>query len=373
LANSGHSTSLTWQDVVDKLPEVKTWDDWGKIFLDVPTWAPLVEEICRRARLPCHTILAGYPGSNAVFVVNRQQPSQRAVVKIYAPFCHKDYAFEHEIHVLLERTPALGAPRLIAHGQLTTHGRPAVPGQVTATGRRAAHGRRAFRRIRDSRPAWPYVVLSFVPGEPIREVRDDIDDSSLLNIAEELGRRLRHLHAIPLSTLSALDVTRAGWQRYTQQQIVRATAELRRESALPDRVINRVPAFVNTVLAEQGTPELVLVSGDVTEDHVMLQRCGNTWAISGLIDFADARVAPREYEWVALWFSALDRNTSSLEAFMKGYDPTQVMDEAFLRQAMAYTFLHEFGALIISVVLSPKKAQKLENIRDLQAELWQPM
>ncbi len=103
----------------------------------------------------------------------------------------------------------------------------------------------------------------------------------------------------------------------------------------------------------------------------MLQRCGNTWTISGLIDFADARVAPREYEWVALWFSALDRNTSSLEAFMKGYDPTHELDKAFLRQAMAYTFLHEFGALIISEMLSPIEAPKLENIHDLQTDLFQ--
>lgn len=340
MAKSEYSTALTWQDAADKLPEVKTWDDWGKIFLDAPTWAPLVKEICRRAELPCHTITAGYPGSNAVFVVNRQQPQQRAAVKIYAPFCHEDYAFEHEIHVLLERMPELGAPRLIAHG------------------------------ILESSSAWPYVVLSFVPGEPIREVRDDIDDRSLLNIAEELGRRLRYLHAVPLSTLSSLDVTRAGWQRYTQQQIARTTAALRRETALPDRVINRVPEFVNTVLAEQGTPELVLVSGDVTQDHVMLQRRGDVWAVSGLIDFADARVAPREYEWVALWFSALDRDLSSLEAFMRGYDPTQILDEAFLRQGMAYTFLHEFGALIIAEVVSPKMARKIESIRDLQTELW---
>ena len=341
MANSGHSTSLAWQDAVDKLPEVKTWDDWGKIFLDVPTWAPLVKEICRRAGLPCHTIIAGYPGTNAVFVVNREQPSQRAVVKIYAPFCHEDYAFEREIHLLLERVPELGAPLLIAQG------------------------------ILESSSAWPYIVLSFIPGEPIREVRDDIDDRGLLSIAEELGRRLRHLHAIPLRTLSGLDVTRAGWQRYTQQQIVRATAALRRETAMPDRVINRVPAFVNTVLAEQGTPRLVLVSGDVTEDHVMLQHHGDVWAISGLIDFADARAAPREYEWVALWFGALDRQASSLEAFMDGYDPTQMLDETFLRQAMAYTFLHEFGALIISEVLSPKETRRLGSIRDLQAELWQ--
>ncbi|MCJ7549030.1 MAG: hypothetical protein MUQ30_05050, partial [Anaerolineae bacterium] len=57
-------------------------------------------------------------------------------------------------------------------------------------------------------------------------------------------------------------------------------------------------------------------------------------------------------------------------AFVSSYDPTQMLDEAFLRQAMAYTFLHEFGAPIISDVLPPRKARQLESIRDLQAELW---
>lgn len=89
-----------------------------------------------------------------------------------------------------------------------------------------------------------------------------------------------------------------------------------------------------------------------------------------MIDFADARVAPREYEWPALWFSALDCDLSSLGAFMAAYDPTERLNADFRRLAMAYTLLHEFGPEIIAEVLSARQAAALDSMRDLQSALW---
>jgi len=331
---------ISWQDAIDKLPEVRTWDDWGEIFLDVPTWAPLVREICRRAGIPCDTIVAGYPGSNAVFIVNRKTVQTRAVVKIYAPLCREDYDFEREIHLLLEPRPALGAPRLLAHGRL------------------------------EAASVWPYVVLAYIPGEPIREVRDRLSDDDVTRIARGLGHRIRVLHTIQPASLHSLDVTRQGWDRYVASSSARCTAQLRRRTKLPQSVISKLPAFIADVLAEQPDPELVLVSGDITEDHVMLEQTAEGWCISGVIDFADARVAPREYEWPALWFSALDCDYAALETLMAAYDPSQALDRAFQRRAMAYTLLHEFGAHIIAEVIPPRLAAEIDSIRDLQAVLW---
>ena len=209
--------ALRWQDAIDKLPEIETWSDWGAIFLDVPTWAPLVEEICRRATLPCHTIQTGYPGSNAVFIVNAALPGARAVVKIYAPLCREDYDFEREMHLLLARGPELGAPRLLAHGVLVSETR------------------------------WPYVVLSYVPGEPIREVRDQLSEADLMAVAADLGRRVRILHAMSSDAVPSLDPTLAGWQAYVDAQVPRVVRELRRETSLPDRLLRQIPGFVAEV------------------------------------------------------------------------------------------------------------------------------
>jgi hygromycin-B 7''-O-kinase len=358
--------TLAWQDAIDKLPRIETWHDWGEIFLDVPTWAPLVREICRRVSFPCRTIVPGYPGSNAVFIVNLSDPAHRVVVKIYAPLCSEDYEFERELHPLLAQIPELGAPMLLDHGVLASETR------------------------------WPYVVLSFIPGEPIREVREAISDKNLMCIAADLGRRVRALHALPLDGVTSLDVTAASWLRYVRDQIPRTIKALNRESLLPQRLLGQIPAYVAEVLdaslCNRASPsartlsesafhpggcalscdDLVLVSGDITEDHILLREVAGAWRISGLIDFADARIAPRDYEWVALWFGALDRDTGALSAFLHTYDPKIKLDAAFYRRALAFTLLHEFGALIIVETLPRRLQAKITGMDELLEMLWQP-
>lgn len=332
-----------------KLPVIRTWQAWGEVFTDVAVWAPAVREICRRAGLPCRTIEAGYPGTNAVFIVNRASGSKPDansadaapfVVKIYAPFCLEDFRLECELHPLLAKVPELNAPRLLGAGEL------------------------------DAGSTWRYLLLSFLPGRPIREVRKDIPSDQLQDLAHELGRRLHALHSVPITGLRELDAARSGWEDYVATQIPRTVKELRRESTLPAGILADIPDFVRSTAAADRSAPLVLVNGDVTEDHLLLERGDGTWTISGLIDFADSRVAPRAYEWIALWFGAFDRDPRALQAFMTGYDPQIELDAGFYRRAMAYTFLHEFGALIIDMVLEKLARPPVETIAELQRLLW---
>lgn len=323
------------------LPAPKSLREWGEVFTDVDIWTPAVREICRRARIPVHAIEAGYPGSNAVFIVNKHTPSV-AVVKIYAPLWSDDYALERVIHSLLTRWPEIGAPLLLAEGTLGRDG------------------------------AWPYIVLSYVSGEPIREVREDIPRRNLLTACRDLGHRLRLLHSISIADLGALDTSPDGWQRTASRQLTQAVEKLRSRRVVPKTVIERIPGFVDTVLQELRASPIVLVSGDVTEDHVMLAEQDGHWALSGLIDFADALIAPPEYEWVALWFSALDRDNGCLRACLEGYGGDVIANAAFYRNALAFTFLHEFGAEIIAETLDRLDNPEIDSIPALQTALWEP-
>lgn len=93
------------------LPAIQTWAEWGQMFTDVEQWAPVVRAICRREALSCQDIEAGYPGTNAVYIVDRAY-----VVKVYAPFCHKDCDLECDLYPLLAFDSQIPAPRLLAHG-----------------------------------------------------------------------------------------------------------------------------------------------------------------------------------------------------------------------------------------------------------------
>lgn len=323
------------------LPTPKTWPEWGAVFTDLDIWTPAVHEICRRAHIPVRTIESGYPGSNAVFIVNNHTPSV-AVVKIYAPLCPEDYTLERVLHPLLSQWPEIGAPHLLAEGTLGANG------------------------------TWPYIVLSYIAGEPIREVREDIPRRDLLAASRDLGHRLRVLHSIPTSALAGIDISAEGWQRTAERHLDQGMQKLRAHRALPKNVIDRLPGVVRTELQNAAATPLVLVSGDVTEDHVMLAEHDGHWTLTGLIDFADALVAPREYEWIALWFSALDRDTACLRTCLEGYGGGVVTDAAFYRRAFAFTFLHQFGSEIVIETLDRLGNPEIDSIAALQAILWEP-
>ena len=323
---------------ISDLPTVKTWAQWGEVFTDLDLWEPAVREICRRAGLPARTITTGYPGTNAVFIVNARRPDA-AVVKIYAPMCVGDYDLERILHPLLGRWPKIGAPVLLAEG------------------------------ILGEGNAWPYVVLSFLPGEPIREVREELPHHELLTVARDLGRRLRVLHDIPSTAWGPLSAMAAVWPATARRFLHQNLDKLRSRRVLPRTLLDAVPGFVEPYL--ETATELILVSGDVTEDHVLLVEDDEGWSISGLIDFADALIAPRAYEWVALWFSALRRDAGALRAFLEGYGGLTA-DTTFCRTAMAYTFLHEFGAEIMADELRGEDAAAITTVQALQAILWSP-
>ncbi len=182
------------------LPTPKTWPEWGAVFTDLDIWTPAVHEICRRAHIPVRTIESGYPGSNAVFIVNNHTPSV-AVVKIYAPLPGGLHARTRP-SPLLSQWPEIGALHLLAEGTLGANG------------------------------TWPYIVLSYIAGEPIREVREDIPRRDLLAASRDLGHRLRVLHSIPTSALAGIDISAEGWQRTAERHLDQGIQKLRAHRAL---------------------------------------------------------------------------------------------------------------------------------------------
>ncbi|MBN2004333.1 MAG: aminoglycoside phosphotransferase family protein [Anaerolineae bacterium] len=315
------------------LPIIHSWDEWAKFFTDVARWTPAVREICRRAGLPVRDVAAGFPGTNAVFVLD-----QTYVLKIYAPFCHRDFEIERVLYPLL--SPVLPVPRVIAQG------------------------------IFEDRRPWPYIVMNFLPGQPIREVRAQIPRNNLLEIASDLGRMVRALHQIPPEPLLASAGPLQSWEQFLKNRRKNLVDQNRREGALPLALLKDIPHFLTETLAATPPAANVLLNGDLTEDHILLEERDGVWCISGLIDLADSLIGPVDYEWVALWFSGLARDAGCLRAFMTTYAPELPLDAAFFRRALAFTFLHEFGATIISWVMGQIGNPQLASLDVLAAVLW---
>ncbi len=307
------------------------------MFTNIAQWTAAVQEICHRHHLPVQHVKAGYPGTNAVFVVD-----DTYVVKIYAPFCSNDFELERELFTMLGNQSSIPVPALIAQG------------------------------ILEDQMQWPYIIIEFLPGIPIREARAHIPHRQQVRIAADLGDIIRHLHQLPIAPFTSLDHTPAGWQTFVQHRMAEAASPAQWEGILPATVVAEIPGFLASVLNRKADDiPLVLMNGDLTEDHILLQPNNGKWHISGLIDFGDALVGQKEYEWIALWFSGLNRDYECLTAFMNSYDSRIRLDDEFFTNAMAFTFLHEFATDILALTLHASGHPPITSLLELQALLWQ--
>lgn len=327
------------------------------MFLEEAVWRPVVERICRATGVDSvKTVEAGYPGTCAVFVVNGAR-----IVKIYPPMLPLDGAKEQQVYRLLDGRVKL-LPTLLGAG------------------------------IYPDRIDWPYLVLEFCPGTPIRELYAGLDAASRAQIAQQLGQTLRTVHATPLGNAPTLDPRPVQWISFLRRRRVDSLNELRAANIFAEPLLNEIARFlkhytadhINQLLARIVVP--VLLHADLTEDHLLLvrseaaaeppdpRRAGghgvSTWRASALLDWADAEVGAPAYEWIPLWFGLCNRDPAFFQAILHHYDPNLALDTSFYRATLAYTFLQRFGAGIIEHVWRRDGCPPITTLDELRAWLW---
>lgn len=318
------------------LPSEIGWHNWGQIFTDVALWRPVVAHICRKTAVAqAAQVESGYPGTCAVFVVDRQ-----VVVKLFPPMLLRDFYREREVyHALDGRLAAL--PQLLAVG------------------------------VYPDRLDWPYLVVEFCEGQPIRELYRQITPGNKVRLAQEIGLIIRTIHETPLDDLASFDKRPLAWQRFLNQRRAACLSELRYKTPLLPRLLAEIDAFLDDVgplVAPSFRP--VLLHADLTADHLLLVEQNGQWRISALLDWADAEVGTPEYEWVALWFGLCGRDPLLLRTILHEVDVSLRFDEAFCRRMMAYTLLHRFGAAIITELLQGNGNPVFDSLAELQQWLW---
>ena len=212
-----------------RLPTVVTWEQWSAIFSDVALWRPVVSEICSGEGIAYSSMEAGYPGTNAVFLLDRMY-----VIKIYSPLWH-DFGVERELHIALGREADIPVPTMVTSGRFV------------------------------DRVEWDYLITEFVEGRPIRELRNSLCRKDLIDIAARLGEIVQALHDTDLTSLESLKRHReTGWQ-LAQRRKIEVVTEIRQKRLLPDDVLDSLESFLEAASTELGDHRTVLVHGDLTE------------------------------------------------------------------------------------------------------------
>lgn len=249
------------------MPLARPRDDqphYGEHLGDPQYWGPYVQEVIDRNSLPNGVIETPFVGTFPTFIVDE------VVVKLFGPSFDGERSSQVELamHELLATERDLPVPGLIASGQLF-----------------------------DAAPGWPYLVTERMPGRAIRDV--ELDGALGAQVATQLGAVVNRLHQ-----LRPPDVVR---QRELLGDLRNdAPARLRR-FGLPEHLVEQVPDFL-----ADAEPAEILVHGDITADHVFVDRRG----ITALIDWGDALVADRAYELPAVYLDALRGDQRLLAAFL---------------------------------------------------------
>jgi len=315
------------------LPGEISWETWSCLYTDTARWDPVIREICRREGIPVERITAGFPGTNAVFLLDA-----RLVIKIAPPQCHQDQRNELDIgRTLSGRIPV---PRILASG------------------------------IFPDRVDWPWFLMEYRPGKALRELRGCLSRKNWLDICKQTGGIVRVIHDTPLQDLTMIDTSSATWDAYVALRRQEAIASFAESKTLDASLLSEATRFLDG-FPVQDQP-LVLVNADLTEDHLLLVEENGTWTISALIDLADGLVAPAAYEWPALWFGLLGRDREGLDAFLHAYHPGWKSDDSFRRKLIGYTLLHRFGRNMLSDALERMGHPKTGSWAELSNLLFWP-
>jgi hygromycin-B 7''-O-kinase len=136
---------------------------------------------------------------------------------------------------------------------------------------------------------WRYLVSANVPGVAIEEVLTDLTEADLEGIADELGAFMAAFHAVPPA---GFERSFGPWDRYLAGCLDGAEA-LHRSRGNDAGQVEAIVHFLGPQRAWlEGLGPPVLIHADLTTEHVMLAEVGGRWRLSGVLDLADAMVAP---------------------------------------------------------------------------------
>jgi hygromycin-B 7''-O-kinase len=280
-------------------------------------WRVAIQEIAQKHGLwPC----ALEPYDRGETIVWR---AGEHVIKVTIPQC--SYQIEAEVGCLtaLEGKLSVTTPRLLAHGDLS---------------------------------GWPYVVMDRIQGVPLAEVWEELDHEERLRLARDLGSLCRELHSLPL------DGFPTGWRTFWAT-FSSNVGERHRAHGDASPLVLGIDSFLEKVgpLDDSG---LVPLHTELIDQHVYVSRRGGRVELSGLIDFADARVGAPFYEFGALSDFIFKGERGLLRELMLAYGvPAAELTEEYSEKLLAWSLCHRFASLPRTLSkLAPPTPASLEEL-----------
>jgi hygromycin-B 7''-O-kinase len=292
--------------------DVAAFDAWHD---DLPAWRAVIEAIAAEEgggtieQMPDSTAMVALLGDDRV-------------LKLYPPFLRDHCDFERAALVHFAGRLGLPTPQLLGVGE---------------------------------HDGWPYLLISRLPGLPLVQVWPGRSERQRQQVLGDIGRLAAQAHAMPVAPLAALA---PAWPSFVQQQRARCAGRQQR-TGLPPHLLAQLPAFIEGPLP---TGDDVVLTGEYTPMNLMWS--GD--ALSGMFDFGDGLVGPREYDWLGPLCFLAAGHAARVQAFMEGYGA--LLDADLRRQLLRLLLLHRYSHLPAQIACPGW--QQAPDLDTLAALIW---
>ena len=286
------------------------WDIWCQVFQSKSTFEPMIKTIFKNHDLDFTKIENLTPGTNAVFKVGEY------VIKLYVPIeivnWHSNGFKEELEHLIHASSVGFMTPKLVAHG---TH-----------------------KDLYD----FNFIVYRYIDGDDADKVIHNYSDSEKIDFVREVKMML-----------NKYNVNYSGHvdNSYLKDRLLPMT----RWQFLNDHCKEQYLQLLKSIELDN-----YYVHGDITNDNTLV----NNKEVY-VIDFADACIGPKYYEYPPLIISLFNLDKVMINEFIKGLDKDIFIDDFFKS-----LILHDFGGDYIQEIyntlnLDIKSISNLEDIKEI--------
>jgi hygromycin-B 7''-O-kinase len=292
-------------------------------------WLPVAIDIARDHGFACTAPHAFATGTNLVVA-----PDDRHILKIFPPLLRAQFVSERGTLSELRGRLRVPIPEIVFEGE---------------------------------RDQWPYLVTTRLSGVLGSEAWASLSEPQKERVLAEIGETIAEVQRVPPGVLLAIE---PRWDAFLRRQIEGCRTRHVR-LGLPRKFLDGLDDLLRDAaeLIPSDAPPVIL-TGEYIPENFLLNRKGDGWHVSGLIDFGDVQTGWGEYDLLGpSAFMAAGRPgrvRSLFEGF--GYSPEDV-NFALKRRLMALMLLHRHSDPVRHICIEGWQ-QKARDLVQLQELIW---
>ena len=325
----------------------QSWQVWKTLNMKLPTqldpvyfdeiyrlrpelWRDAIRQVCLAHQISAEAMTEFSDGSNLVAAVGRQ-----TIVKIFPPFHRHQWESERRVLRHLGRRIAVPIPLLIAEGEREDY--------------------------------WTYLILSRLPGVTLEVVWPECSRVEKASLLHKIGSMMADVHSVPFDELITLD---PEWKAFLAQQVNRAAARHER-LGMPKWFHGALDTFVQENLGRlPGDARPVVLTGEYTPFNLLVEGPVGALRFSGMIDFGDAMVGLREYDFLGPIMFLAAGDASLVQSLLQGYGYTHgQIGSQLRRKLMLLQILHRYSNFSAQLKI-PDWQKKVNSIEELEELIW---